>query len=59
MKSAPKPKSKSKVAEEKIEVNDDLYDIETLQKIDFTDVDRLDPVLREGWYMVKRLNLNV
>jgi len=58
MKSAPKPK-KSKVVEEKIEVNDDLYDIETLQKIDFSEVDRLDPVLREGWYMVKKMNLNV
>lgn len=58
MKSAPKSK-KSKILEEKVEFNDDVYDIETLQKIDFSDVERLDPVLREGWYMVKTMNLNV
>jgi len=57
MKSAPKPK-KNKVAEDKIDVNDNLYDIETLQKVDFSDVDRLDPVIREGWYLVKSIQLN-
>jgi hypothetical protein len=57
MKSAPKPK-KNKVAEDKVEVNDNLYDIETLQKVDFSDVERLDPVIREGWYLVKSIQLN-
>lgn len=57
MKSAPKPK-KNKVVEDKVEVNDNLYDIETLQKVDFSDVDRLDPVIREGWYLVKSIQLN-